>query len=351
MNVTKATLHDLIRDELEKLKKEMSSDWQACLAGIDISDDGEDRLRPELPILGQDDDLAEDGRSKPRKSHAQKAKSQQRAKRREDEEKKRARVFGGEALFNQLGLSEDELEEDKAKKDDYQTKRTGKYKQCKGKGSQYHSKSGQFSSKEDAASNSLYFSCDEYPFRTRKGMKALTDPKDSGRGKSKTSGKGRYRMYDDAKLFEHGKAPSMKRLNENWQRFLSEHNGEGQGDKSYELDKGQKIDANKLKASLKKEISKLLQAYGKQLSVRQKHAIHNTEELSDAKLATYCDSFGMTSIMSWLDKTDGIDVAVRNIVQQQDEQFYKPTTQQQTMQDTNIEGGQGSPGSPSPSDA
>lgn len=87
-------------------------------------------------------------------------------------------------------------------KKEKESKRTGRFKDCDGRGNDAHSADGRFSSKDDAASHSLYFSCPEYPYRVRKGMKAITDPKDAGRGEDKDKGKGRYRVRDNAKLWE-----------------------------------------------------------------------------------------------------------------------------------------------------
>ena len=87
-------------------------------------------------------------------------------------------------------------------KKERETERTGRFKDCKGRGQKNHDAQGRFSSDEDAASHSLYFSCPEYPFRVRKGMKAITDPKDAGRGKDKNKGKGRYRVKDNKPLWE-----------------------------------------------------------------------------------------------------------------------------------------------------
>jgi len=103
---------------------------------------------------------------------------------------------GGELMSLAHGIVEDDSE------DDQKSKRTGAYKDCKDAGNQYHDSEGRLSSKANAASNSLFFSCPEYPFRTGKGMKAVTDPKDSGRGKNKHKGKGRYRVKDNKPLWE-----------------------------------------------------------------------------------------------------------------------------------------------------
>ena len=73
-------------------------------------------------------------------------------------------------------------------------------------GNQFHrggkpaAKAGQFSSKEDHGSRSLYFSCKKHG-RSGKDGSALTDPSLTGRGKLKDS-KGKYRAYDNQKVRE-----------------------------------------------------------------------------------------------------------------------------------------------------
>jgi hypothetical protein len=68
-------------------------------------------------------------------------------------------------------------------------------------GNQFHDKSGKFSSKAKHGSRSLYFTCKRHG-RSGRNAKALTDPRDTGRGPSKHSGKGSYRAYDNSKLVE-----------------------------------------------------------------------------------------------------------------------------------------------------
>jgi len=109
--------------------------------------------------------------------------------------RERSRAYrGGELMSLAHGIAEDDK--------DKESKRTGKFKDCEGVGNQYHNSQGELSSKEDATSNSLYFSCKDYPYRTGKNMRAVTDPQDSGRGKDKHKGKGRYRVKDNQPLWE-----------------------------------------------------------------------------------------------------------------------------------------------------
>ena len=97
-----------------------------------------------------------------------------------------------------------------------ESKRKGRFKDCEGRGNSSHSSDGRFSSRKDADSHSLYFSCPEYPYRVRKGMKAVSDPKDSGRGKDRNKGKGRYRVHDNQPLWEdEGGAPGGVDLDAN----------------------------------------------------------------------------------------------------------------------------------------
>jgi len=123
--------------------------------------------------------------------------SKERKRERDKLNRERSRAYrGGELMSLAHGIAEDDSEDKK------KSKRKGAYKDCKGAGNQYHDSDGRLSSKEDAASNSLYFSCPEYPFRTGKGMRAVSDPEDSGRGKHKNKGKGRYRVKDNQPLWE-----------------------------------------------------------------------------------------------------------------------------------------------------
>lgn len=89
-------------------------------------------------------------------------------------------------------------------------KKTAREKKCPGvRGSEYHSASGKFTSKKKAASNSLWFSCKDLG-RTRKGKKAISEPEDSGRGKFKDRGKGKYRIRDNKPLWERGDDGTMR---------------------------------------------------------------------------------------------------------------------------------------------
>ena len=119
-------------------------------------------------------------------------------KKKENERQRKDRLFAGYDDMKKVSNLIMDEDDDKER----ESKRTGRFKDCKGRGSQYHDEQGRFSSKEDATSHSLYFSCPEYPFRTRKGMKAISDPKDAGRGKDKNKGKGRWRVKDNQLLWE-----------------------------------------------------------------------------------------------------------------------------------------------------
>ena len=132
--------------------------------------------------------------------------------RKETPRKRKDRVFPG---YDEMKKVSNLIMDDKAeKKPKEKSKRPGKFKDCKGRGQTAHGPDGRFSSKEDATSHSLYFSCPEYPFRVRKGMKSISDPKDAGRGKYKNKGKGRWRVKDNTLLWEEdgvdGSPPSDK---------------------------------------------------------------------------------------------------------------------------------------------
>jgi hypothetical protein len=64
--------------------------------------------------------------------------------------------------------------------------------------SPYHDKSGRFSSKKDSTCDSTYFLDGDR--ERRRG--SLTNKKDTGRGANKNRGKGRFRCYDNAELWE-----------------------------------------------------------------------------------------------------------------------------------------------------
>tara|TARA_Y100000034_G_scaffold131547_2_gene192506 strand:- start:305 stop:940 length:636 start_codon:yes stop_codon:yes gene_type:complete len=115
--------------------------------------------------------------------------------RQDDLNKRRRSMLGGDTMVRLASGIVSEEDED-------ESKRSGKFKDCKGRGNDAHDSQGRFSSKRDASSHSLYFSCPEYPYRVRSGMRSISDPKDAGRGKDKNKGKGRYRVKDNTPLWE-----------------------------------------------------------------------------------------------------------------------------------------------------
>ena len=129
------------------------------------------------------------------KSVLEKFKSARAAERKKNLNQRHRNMLGGDTLVR---LAHGIVEEDD---DDGESKKPGRFKDCDGRGQTAHDSQGRFSSKADAASHSLYFSCPEYPYRVRKGMKAITDPKDAGRGKDPDKGKGKWRVKDNTKLW------------------------------------------------------------------------------------------------------------------------------------------------------
>lgn len=117
------------------------------------------------------------------------------AERKKNLNQRHRNMLGGDTMVR---LAHGIVEEDE---DDKESKRPGRFKDCEGRGQTAHDSEGRFSSKADAASHSLFFSCPEYPYRVRKGMRAITDPKDAGRGKHKEKGKGKWRVKDNTKLW------------------------------------------------------------------------------------------------------------------------------------------------------
>ena len=80
-----------------------------------------------------------------------------------------------------------------------------------------HNSQGEFSSKEDETCSSNYFQT-----KHRKGKKALSDKDDTGRGKNKNSGKGRFRCKDNEPLWE-SKYRSFKEAQEEVDIASDEH--------------------------------------------------------------------------------------------------------------------------------
>jgi len=330
-NISREELMNIVRDELEQVRSEMTREFEGCFrdeAGSDTGiadclkalDDMErdtDRLRPELPMYGdpENDDL-------------------------------------GDRLVKAMSATDtdDELVEDAAtssstrantSKKKKKSKRSGKYAQCKGRGQRNHDSQGRFSTKSDATSHSLYFSCPEYPFRTRKGMKALTDPKDSGRGAEKEKGKGRYRMKDNKPLWEGVKNPTMGQLKESFQHWLSEDEQPQQDEPETvrKTDRGRDVKDSNLKQAIKTELTQMLGVYEKWLGDQQTAAFQNTHSLDDTKLSVFSNSYGHTTFRDWVKKTGALDRMIDRVMSAVEKPFYAATTTDKPSYETKPNGG------------
>ena len=322
VSVTREELMNIVRDELEKVRSEMTREFEGCfreeagddtaiadcLKALDDMELGTDRLRPELPMFGQtqDSDLGD------------KVTDALRAVDQDDDTDELSEDAASSSSARSKGT------EKKKRK----SKRTGKYAQCKGRGQKNHDSQGRFSTKSDATSHSLYFSCPEYPFRTRKGMKALTDPKDSGRGKDKHKGKGRYRMKDNKPLWEGLKNPTMKQLKENFQHWLGEQEQPHQSDSETvrKTERGRDVKDSNLKQAIKAEMSQLLGVYEKWLGDQQTAAFQNTHKLDDTKLSVFSNSYGHTTFRDWVKKTGALDRMIDRVMSAVEQPFYSAST-------------------------
>jgi hypothetical protein len=156
-----------------------------------------------------------------------------------------------------------------------QKKKTARQKNCPGiAGNEYHDSEGKLSSKADRSSESLYFACKDSKFRTRKGRKAITDPKDSGRGKDKEHGKGRFRIRDDKALYQ-------------------EEEGTGSSDKLIKISQ----------ASLERLMVKTFREIMAALDSNSNHPA-KTNNLDQDKLKKVCNRLGRYSFGSFLKKQD-----------------------------------------------
>ena len=314
MQITKEELVGIIKDEIEQMKKEISGEFSSCLSShMDIDTKVDDRLRPEHEPMLDDTIEEKDGRSKPRKTMAQKAKTKARYDDRINRERFRKKVLGGETTMQTLGISEEELEE-KKEKPKKQTRRGNRNKPSKKRqqctvGNAYHSKStGKFVAPSD-----------------EKGSWAL-----SGKGGKKTDcSKGQYRRKGANKATTFTKTPcgregrskgdgvkcSTGKIEENWKSFLNEARKE---DERYRLEGGSTVTGDTLRAAVKREMQKLLTNYEKWVGDNQHKVIQNSRGLDDAKLSTYCDAFGFTSFRDYLQKTNALNTIANNIVAMKD---------------------------------
>lgn len=338
--ITKETIVDIIKDEVERMRSELGDDLSHCLkmspnavelaACIDKTsymDEIEDRLRPE----GEDDQLqltdklkAYLGGDKPIKEKktiktlAQKARSKNDYKRRMDKERMRKNVFHGPTVMDTLGLTEEDIEEEKKPR---RNRKPGKKRKSCGPGNPYKNQDGKFTApKADRGSWSKKTKgddCAHGQFKRPHSNKSTQYVKDCGR-------KGREQGTNI--LCKTGKPATYQ---ESWSRFLNEANDNQQ----HGLPSGKSISHNELRGAIKAEVNKLLQNYDKWLSDTQKRAIHNPSKLSDDKLTTYCNSFGWTTWNQYIEKTGAIDTLINNVISSKDvERTYKEPSSQNSSQ-------------------
>jgi hypothetical protein len=307
--ITRQELGDIIKDEVEKLKKELNDDLAHCFKStsdaIGMSDcighsseldDMEDRVRPEDDTDRFETDVINE--KVPRKTMAQKAKT----RKRQEDEKKRERfrkgVLGGEATMQTLGITEDEIEEEKKPR---RNRKPGKKRKSCGPGNPYKNQDGKFtapsSDRGSWAKKTRGPDCAHGQFKRKNANKATTYVKDCGR-------KGREQGTNI--LCKTGKPATFE---EGWKSFLMEVQGKAPLPQQQVT---QPKDA--LGAAIKKEMSEMFQRYEKWLSQTQKRALHNPEKLSDDKLVTHCNSFGWTTLQQYLQQTNAMNTLVNNVL-------------------------------------
>ena len=320
MTLTKAELTAIIRDELERLRAELGEDLHRCLTVSQELDLQNDRLRPEddtIPGPTTNGVLGE----KARKTQHEKNRTKDRYKRRQEEEAKRARRFGGKAVMDSVGvsLSEEELEEkrDKDAKSKPRAKRGQHTKPGKGKpncspGQPYHSKTtGRFIDPSDESGS----------------WSILAKGKDCSRGQFKRTGANKSTKFvkrpcgGEARKVGVNRKCADGKIHENWRRFVEQTERE---EDTITFEGGKTMTRAELQHAIGREVKGLLANYEKHISQRQKYALQNTKALSDDKLQTFCDSFGYTTLRDYLTQTNSISVLVSNIVSPHGKQSQSP---------------------------
>ena len=328
MSITKKTLYDMIKQEIEAVKADMVNDLVGCLKSEQDIDADVDRLRPEDADAKAQNDVHSTIDETPfikrrkKKPRAEKVKSQRRADRRGREDAKRKAVFGGPALLDAVGISLDEEDLDessdkpKGKGRGQHTKPSKTKKNCS-VGSPYHSNStGRFVD----------------PYEERGSWALSAKGKDCARGQFKRTGANKSTKFTkrpcgrDARKVGKNRKCSGDKINENWQRFVEQVEREDRN--KIEFEGGVKMTADQLRQELMKELNKMLQGYASELSAQQKRAILNApERLSDDKLSTFCNSYGTTSINQFLNKTNAIRTMANNIINRYGKQTVRKPEQ------------------------
>ena len=326
MQIERDELIKIITQEIEKVRGELvdglancldddlggkEESVSDCLAGIGDTLDDAERLRAfdkdmsDGEYLGTDKSVIE---GKPYKTQLQKLKTKQRQEREKDQERRRAARYGGQAVMDLLGITEDDEDPESRKRH---------FKDCDDvPGNVKHSAdTGRFASKSDKdASKSLYFACKTGSRRVDSSGSKAKNVHRSGRGKKRDKGSGQYRVRDNSRKYEGKirKNPSLKQLCESFESWVNESQEERQAEPT---SKYTTRDLNRIEFLIKDELNKMLQTYAKTLSDQQRAAFKNTTALSDAKLSVFSNSFGYTSLMGWLKESGAIDRLVKRIAE------------------------------------
>lgn len=329
MTITRGELGDIIRDEVEKLKRELNDDLAGCFRmssdALGVSDclnhtsdvdDLEDRVRPEvdgdrfktgdLEVL-DGDDIKE---KKSIKTMAQKSKSKHDYKRKLHKAMKRKANLGGEAVMSTLGITEDEIDEDKKPR---RNRKPGKKRKSCGPGNPYKNQDGKFTAPDTDrgswAKKTKGSDCSHGQFKRKNANRATTYVKDCGR-------KGREQGTNI--LCKTGKPATFE---EGWKKFLYEVQGKSPiPDTKPQRATQDSVSGDELSGVIKREMDEMFKRYEKWLSQTQKRALHNPEKLSDDKLVTHCNSFGWTTLQQYLQQTNALSTLVNNVLSKNNNQ-------------------------------
>ncbi len=332
MKMNKDELIDIIRQEIEAVRSEMLLDLTGCFDGDDGRVEAEsmlsclgdiqqknkalDRLRPEDGDVSSKLDVASAlptfDEGKPRKSQLEKLKTKKRQEKRRDDERRRVAKYGGRAVMDTLGIAESD--------DDVPASKAKHFKNCDDvPGNVAHKAStGEFAETGDKnVSRSLYFSCPSSTRRVDASGKAPKNVKQQGRGPNKNRGSGKYRLRDGSPKYEskHRGEPTFKMLKESFERWCL---GEQQERQEQSKAKYTTSDLNRIEFLVRDELNKMLKTYGQSISDQQRAAFKNTSSLSDTKLSVFSNSFGYTSLLSWLKQSGAMDRLVKRIADRLD---------------------------------
>ena len=241
---------------------------------------------------------------------AQKAKSKANYKRKMDAERKRRATLGGAAVMSTLGITEDEIDEDKKPR---RNRKPGKKRKSCGPGNPYKAQDGKFTAPDadrgSWAKKTKGSECAHGQFKRKNANRATTYVKDCGR-------KGREQGTNI--LCKTGKPATYE---EGWKRFLYEVQGKSPiPDTKPQSATQDSVSGDELGGAIKKEMGELFKRYEKWLGQTQKRALHNPEKLSDDKLVTHCNSFGWTTLQQYLQQTNALNTLVNNVLNKKNNQ-------------------------------